>query len=122
MADDHLTLTAYVGGKRMKKLTSITFNSQSGNVVITTLEDFAGFSDGPGLCTVALESAIPASGQEFAYQQTCAKKEWVELQIPIGGDGSFVGTGKFDDVGISQSTTSAAGETINWTGELKAIK
>lgn len=122
MADDHLTLTAYVGGKRMKKLTSIAFNTQSGNIVVHTMEDFGGFSDGPGLCTVSLESAIPASGQEFPYQQTCANKEWVLLQIPCGGDGAYVGMGKFDDNGISQSVSAAAGETINWTGELKPIK
>ena len=121
MADDHLSLTAYVGGKRMKKLTSIDLQTESGNIVVYTLEDFGGFSIGSGIVTVALESAIPAAGQEFPYQQYTAEHTWVQLQIPIGGDGSYVGMGKFDSTGISQSVNNAAGQTITWTGELKPI-
>ena len=119
---EHATLRVFVNQTYLVELTSITFRTESGQIRVETMEGLAGFTPGSGVCTVALGLAVPIGGQEFPFQQSCADGDLVDIQIPIGQEGSYAGRGKIMDVEFSGSVNANTEESVNWEGELKTIE
>jgi hypothetical protein len=118
---EHARLAAFVDGTYLIELTSITFGTESGQIRVDTFEGLAGFTPGSGKTTVKLELAVPISGQEFPFQETCADGTLLPIQIPVGQK-SFMGIGKLMDVEISQSVNAAASESVTWEGGLSKLQ
>jgi hypothetical protein len=118
---EHARLAAFIDGTYLVELTSIELTTESGQIRIDTFEGLAGFTPGSGKCTVKLGLGIPISGQEYPFQEACADGLLVPIQIPVGQK-TFVGVGKFMDVGISQSVNAAAEETVTWEGGLSKLQ
>lgn len=118
---EHAKLAVFVDGTYLVEVTSIEFTTESGQVRIDTFEGLAGFTPGSGKTGVKLELAIPISGQEYPFQESCADGILTPIQIPVGQK-SFMGIGKFMDVGISQSVNAAASESVTWEGGLSKLQ
>lgn len=118
---EHARLAVFVDGTYLVEVTSIELTTESGQIRIDTFEGLAGFTPGSGKCTIKLGLAIPISGQEYPFQEACADGLLVPMQIPVGQK-SFMGIGKFMDVGISQSVNAAAEETVTWEGGLSKLQ
>jgi len=118
---DHARLAIFIEGTYMVEMTSIEITTNSGQQRVDTLEGLAGFTPGSGDVTVTCGFAIPIGGQEYPFQETCADGSYVAIQIPIGAK-DYVGKGKFQDVGISQSVNANTEGTFTWVGELTPLQ
>jgi hypothetical protein len=118
---EHARLAVFVDGQYLIECTSIELGTESGQIRVDTFEGLAGFTPGSGKTTIKLGLAIPISGQEFPFQETCAAGSLLPIQIPVGQK-SFTGIGKLMDVSISQSVNAAADETVTWEGGLTSLQ
>lgn len=115
-------LRAFYQGTAMEQVTSISLSTESGIVPVETmLEGLAGFTIGSGRCTVELGFNIPATGTEFTFQEDCANKTDVLMQLSFGGK-DYAAVGKTEKVDISQSAGDTLAGTLTWIGPLKAIE
>jgi hypothetical protein len=122
--EDHAKLQVFMGEEGgalvyLSKATSIEQVTDAGNIRIDTLSGMSGFSDGAGSVKVNIGYAIPLGGPEFPFQQACANKAYVTVQLGVGAE-AYVGTGKINTETVSQSTNAASEGKIEWEGELKA--
>ena len=118
---DHARLPVFFNSQYLSEVTDIRIHTESGQLVIETLEGLVGFSPGAGKCTVTMKVAVPIGGTEAPFQQICANGGYCTMQIGCGAV-SYEGTGKIIDTSVGQTTHSAADGAINWTGELKAMQ
>jgi len=98
---------------------SIEKVTESGNIRVDTLQGLAGWSDGSGSVKLNLTYWVPKGGPEFPFQQACAAKAYVTVQVGVGSE-AYVGSGKINTETVSQSTNAAVEGKIEWEGELKA--
>lgn len=116
---DYAQLKAFYNGSPIIQLSSISMQTDAGNQPIELLgEGLGGFTSGNGSVTIEIEFQIPIGGQEFDYQQDCANKAYVDLQI-FAGRNTYAGSGKIMTHGISQSSGGATTGNFSWQGELK---
>ena len=73
------------------------------------------------MVTIEIGFAVPIGGQEFDFQQACANRAYVDMQVFIGRN-SYAGRGKIETVNISQSVGGTTEGTLTFTGELKAFE
>lgn len=117
-----VNLIAFYNGVRLKKLTSLSLTTESGQQRIDLMnEGLGGFSSGSGSVTIEIGYAIPISGTEVPYQQDNAAGNFVTMQVQEGPV-SYIGTGKVTNNGSSQSVGAATEGTASWTGELAPMK
>lgn len=109
-------------GNPLELISECRLNTESGNQTIDVIKQgLAGFSSGPGRCTITLSYPIPIGGTEYPYQKKCANKEYVTAQF-FRADGDYIGTGKLQNCDEGQSTGSPTDGKVEWVGELKPYK
>lgn len=105
----------------LEQITSFELTTNSGNQRIDLLnEGLGGFTPGSGDVSITIGFVIPIGGTEATFQEDCANKAFVDLQIPIGKK-DYVGRGKIESVSISQSVNAAMEGTLTWIGELAPL-
>lgn len=121
-AKDYANLQVFVDQSYEPEVTSISLKTASGEQRIDLLnEGFGGFTSGSGACTVDIGFVVPKTGLSYPWQQKCANKEWVTMQIVVG-DKQFAGIGKFLTTDISQSVNAGAEGTASWEGALSPLQ
>jgi len=119
---DYASYKAFFNGSPALQVTSVGIKTESGvTPVLLLAEGLGGWADGSGSVTVSLGIVVPIGGQEFDYQQTCARKEFCEFQIFIGRN-SYNGRGKILSVDLSHSAGDTASGTVEWQGPLKPFE
>lgn len=119
--EDHIRLRLLINGKFQIKPSSIRVAFAANNQVVDTLEGLAGKTPGSGRVTISVTAAVPIGGTEEDYFGDCVKGSYVEMQVPFGAK-SYIGTGWYDDVEISQSTGANTEVTFTWQGEFSEPK
>jgi hypothetical protein len=121
-AKDYATLSLHVDQDYEPEVTSVGLTTESGEQRIDLMnEGFGGFSPGGGACGIEVGFTIPKDGLSYPWQQKCANKEWVTMQIVVG-DKQYAGLGKLISVGINQSVNAAAEGSATWDGELSPLQ
>lgn len=119
---DYAQKKLFYNGSPATQLTSLSLTTNSGNVRVDLLgEGLGGFSPGVGDCTIEIGYPVPVGGPEFPYQEDCAEKNFVDLQVFIGRK-SYTGRGKIETNATSQSTGAAIEGTCTWVGELRPLE
>lgn len=119
---DYAKLYVFYNGVYLEQITSAEKVTNSGNQRIDLLnEGLGGFSSGSGDVTITIGFVIPIGGTEADFEEDCALKKFVSMQIGQGSK-DYVGTGKLESVSVSQSVNAAAEGTFTWIGELSAPK
>jgi hypothetical protein len=119
---DYARLAVYVDGSLVQQITSISMTTNSGNQRVDLLnEGLGGFTPGSGDVTIELGFVIPIGGTEEEYQEKCANKDWVTMQVPVGRK-DYIGRGKIDTVSISQSVNSSVEGSLTWIGEIAPLE
>ena len=115
---NYARLKLFLDGTEVTQVTSLSMSTASGNQTVDLLnEGLGGFTEGAGRVTVEIGYAVPLSGTEYPFQERTAAKDFVDVQI-IQGAQQYVGRGKFEDTGVSQSTSANLEGTASWIGEL----
>lgn len=115
-------LRAFYNGTAAEEITSISMRTESGIVPVETmLEGLSGFTIGSGRVTLEIGYNIPATGSEFDFQQDCANKVDVQLQISYGGK-EYAAIGKIESNEVSQSSGETLTGSFTWIGPLKPIE
>lgn len=119
---NYARLKVYFDSGQLEQITSIQHSTASGNQAVDLLtEGLGGFTDGSGRCTLEIGFAVPLGGSEYPFQEKCAKKEFVTVQL-ISGAQQYVGVGKIEETNISQSANANLEGTCSWIGELAAFE
>jgi hypothetical protein len=119
---DYARLACFVDGSLVEQITSISITTNSGNQRVDLLnEGLGGFTPGSGDVTIELGFVVPIGGTEEEYQEKCARRDFVVMQVPIGRK-DYVGKGKIETVAISQSVNAAVEGTLTWIGELAPLE
>jgi hypothetical protein len=115
-------LSIAYNGNWLTQVTSVSHTTNSGNQRVDLLnEGLAGFTPGSGDCEIEIGYAVPIGGPEDNYQQDCANKSFVTLQLQCGAVG-YIGNGWIDTNKISQSTNQSVEGTATWKGELRPFE
>ncbi len=119
---DYARLGAFYNGNALTQLTSVSIVTNSGNQRVDLMnEGLGGFTPGPGDITIEIGFAVPIGGTEDEFQEDCANRAFVTLQIPIGRK-YYIGRGKIESVSISGSAGANVEGSFTWTGELKPLE
>jgi hypothetical protein len=119
---DYARLAAFLDDNLLTQVTSISLTTNSGNQRVDLLnEGLGGFTPGSGDCTIEIGFVVPAGGLEEEFQQKCANRDFVKMQVPVGSK-DYVGKGKIDTVSISQSVSASVEGSLTWIGELAALE
>lgn len=119
---NYARLKVFVDGTELTQVTSISMQTQSGNQVVNLLnEGLGGFTEGSGMVTIEIGYAVPIGGQEHKFQQKCANKEFVTIQLVQGAE-QYTGVGKYDSTDISQTAGASVEGRATWMGELAAFE
>jgi hypothetical protein len=119
---DYARLAVFYNDNLLTQVTSISLTTNSGNQRVDLLnEGLGGFTPGSGDCTIEVGFVVPAGGLEEEFQQHCADREFVKMQVPVGSK-DYVGKGKLDTVSISQSVNASVEGSFTWIGELAALE
>lgn len=119
---DYASYKAFFNGSPVLQVTSIGVKTESGVQPVQLLaEGLGGWADGTGNVSVSLGIVVPIGGQEFDFQQVCARKEFCEFQIFIGRN-SYNGRGKLQSVDLNHSAGDTASGTVEWMGPLKPFE
>lgn len=118
---DYVNLSVFYNGNPLTQITSISFNTQSGQQRIELLnQGVGGFTPGSGSVEIEVGFVVPIGGTEDTFQEDCSNGAFVTLQIPVGAK-DYIGRGKIMEVKISQSTNAVTEGSFSWTGQLKPI-
>jgi hypothetical protein len=118
---DYARLWIEIDGIRCSQATSISMETDGGKIEVYTIDNgFAGFTPGPGKCTVTFDYAIPAGGYEVNVQEMCCKPGRHTIQIGVGPL-SYVGEGEFTTDKLSMSMKDSTSGSATWVGERSAI-
>jgi sporulation protein YlmC with PRC-barrel domain len=119
---DGAILSVLIDGTFQGKITNVTINTTSGQIVQETIsEGLSGFSPGSGQTTISGTSIVGIGGLEFDWHSASAKGGYHSIQVVIGAK-MYTGTGKFMDASTSQSVNAGTESSFNWTGVLKALE
>lgn len=119
---DYARIKIFIDGTELVQVTSVRYRTESGNQPVNLLnEGLGGFTPGSGMSSIEIGYAIPLGGQEHKFQQNCANREYVTIQLVIGGE-TFVGTGKYETTEVSQSASASVEGSASWMGELAAMQ
>jgi hypothetical protein len=119
---EYAKLPVEVDGRKSDQIQSVTLETESGKLEVYTIETgLAGFTPGPGKCTITLEYAVPAGGFEEPFQQWCCELGAHTLQIGVGPE-AYVGEGEFMQDKLSMSAQQSASGSVTWVGEKKKIE
>lgn len=119
---DYGRLGVFYNDSLLTQVTSINHTTTSGNQRVDLLnEGLGGFTPGSGECSIEVGFVVPAGGTEEEFQQDCANRAFVKMQIPIGSK-DYIGTGKLETVSFQQSVNGTLEGTLNWIGELAPLE
>jgi hypothetical protein len=119
---DYAEIKGLFNGSPAIQVTSLGIQTESGIQPVQLLnEGLGGFTNGSGLVTIEVGFVVPIGGQEFDFQQICARREYCTWQFFVGRN-SYNGKGKINNVNITQSTDAVTSGTLTWTGPLKAFE
>jgi|SRR6478752_6523553 len=119
---DYARLAIYMDTNLLEQITSLHHTTNSGNQRVDLLNTgLSGFTPGSGDCTIEIGFAVPAGGTEEEFQEKCANKDFVVLQMPIGRK-DFIGNGKIDTVSFSQSVNGSLEGSLTWIGEIAPLQ
>ena len=119
---DYASYKAFINGAPILQVTSIGVKTESGVQPVHLLaEGLGGWTDGSGSVSISMGIVIPIGGQEHEYQQACARKEFIDMQVYIGRN-SYAGRGKFLSVDLNHSAGDTASGTVEWQGPLKPFE
>lgn len=118
---DYAQLKGFYNGSPITQITSLSINTEAGNQRVELMgEGLGGWTSGVGSITIEVGFVIPIGGQEFDFQQDCALRAFVTLQVDVGGH-TYAGVGKIESVNISQGTSATTEGSFTWSGEFKAF-
>jgi hypothetical protein len=118
---EYARLGVFYNGAWLEQVTSVELTTNSGNQRVDLLnEGLGGFTPGSGDVSITIGFVIPIGGTELTFQEDCANRVFVDLQIPVGKK-DYVGRGKLESVSMSQSVNAAAEGTFSWTGEIAPL-
>lgn len=119
---DHATVVVIVNGNPIENITRCSITTDSGQQRVDVIKQgLAGFTPGTGSVKVSLGYTIPIGGAEFDYQENCADGAYVKMQVGRANK-DYIGLGKILTNEESQSVGASMEGTIEWEGELKALK
>lgn len=119
---DYASFKSFFNGSPVLQTTSISIKTESGVTPVQLLaEGLGGWADGSGSVTISLGIVVPIGGQEFDFQQVCARKEFCEMQIFVGRN-SYNGRGKITSVDLNHSAGDTASGTVEFMGPLKPFE
>ena len=119
---DYARLAVFYNDSLLTQITSASLTTNAGNQRVDLLnEGLGGFTPGPGDVTIEVGFVVPAGGTEEEFQEDCALKNFVKMQVPVGRK-DYVGRGKIDTVSISQSTGASVEGSFTWIGELAPLE
>ncbi len=118
---DYASLKGFYNGSPITQITSLGIQTEAGVQRMELLEGLGGYTGGSGAVTIEVGFAVPIGGMEFEFQQDCANRAFVDLQVFVGRN-SYAGRGKLENVNISQSAGSSTEGTFSWTGDLKPFE
>jgi hypothetical protein len=99
--------------------TQVEMVTDAGNIKIDSINNgLSGWSDGSGSIKLNLTQWVPKGGPEFPFQQACADRAYVMVQLGVGTE-AYIGIGKILTETVSQSTNAASEERVEWEGEIK---
>lgn len=114
--EDHLRLKLLIDGVFQIKVSNVEVQFMSNNQKVETLEGLAGKTPGSGEVRITGRVAVPVGGPEFDTFSAVVDGTYHDLQVPFGVK-SYIGTGWFDDTGISQAVNAGTEQAFTWIGE-----
>lgn len=119
---DYATLKAFYDGQPITQATSISHVINGGQLRVDLIETgLGGWTPGSGDCTIEIGYPVPLTGTEFPYKSDAASGRYVTFQISEG-DFYYIGMGKVQTSGSSQSANASTEGTLTWIGELKPME
>lgn len=120
--NDYSQLAATMDGNPLTQVTSISMTTNSGDQRVDLLnEGLGGFTPGSGDVTIEIGYVIPIAGTEDEFQQKCARRDFVTMQVWRAGK-SYMGHGKILTDQFSQSVNGSVEGSFTWTGEVAEVQ
>lgn len=79
------------------------------------LEGLGGWTPGAGISRIEWDAPVPIGGPEFDYEGMCARRDYVDMQVFLGG-GSVASRGKIQTVETEGSVGSPTSMALAWEG------
>jgi hypothetical protein len=110
-----------INGRTQAQCKNITVNLSSNDKEVTTMAlGFAGFSDGAGMASIDVESAVPKKGFEKSFARAVTDKETVSIVYKSGGT-RFQFTGRFTEATMKNDTESPASTSGKFVGGMPKL-
>jgi hypothetical protein len=116
---DYAVPKLFLNGGPITQITKVTRMVDAQNQPVNLMiEGLGGWSPGAGMSRLEWEAPPPIGGPEFDYEGMCARKDYVEMQLFLGG-GSVASLGKIQSVQTEGSVGNPSSMTIVWEGPLQ---